>query len=146
MYNHSKIQTKDTLGNKLKKTLDELEDAKIKNIEDQANADLEKIRKAKQEKTDLINSIKEKFVDQIENNKVPYKKITDYTLQEWIRSAQKRNAEFQEIWDYFVGYFKNEKCAVTVKEEHDGQGMDSWIVLTLVPQLNATRSMNDART
>jgi hypothetical protein len=146
MYNHVKAQTDDTLGNKLKKTLDELEDAKIKNIGDQANADLEKIRKAKQEKTDLINKIKEKFVEQIENNKVPYTKITDYTLQEWIRSAQKRNAEFQEIWDYFVGYFKNEKCAVMVKEEHDGQGMANWIVLTLVPQLNATRVENYFRT
>jgi hypothetical protein len=143
MYNHSKIQQPETLGNKLKKTLDELESANIKSIELQVNANLEKIRKAKQEKIDLINKIKEKFVEQIQQDKVPYMKITDYTLQEWFRSVQKRNAEFQDVWEDFVNYFKNEKCAVIVKEEHDGMGMSGWIILTLIPKIYGSRGMED---
>lgn len=143
MYNHSKTQLPETLGNKLKKTLDELEAANIKKIEDQVNADLEKIRKDKKEKADRFDKIKEKFVEQIEQNKVPYMKITDYKVREWIRSAQKRNAEFQDVWEDFTNYFKNEKCSVVVKEEHDGAGMTGWMVLTLIPTLYGSRGIED---
>lgn len=141
MFNTGKIHEVTSLGSKLKTTLVELEAANLKNLQDKANADIEKIRKQRQEKVELFEIITQTFINQIENNKVPYEKITNYTLQEWIRNARLGKAEFNDVWYQFVNYFKNEKCGVVIEEGHDGMGMESWIILSLTPQLTNMREI-----
>lgn len=138
MYNPMKQPEIPKLGDKLKSIVDELNDANIKNEEDRANADIEIIRKNKQKKIIEIEEIKKNIVDQIKNDKFPYVKITDDSLRNWIMSAKKGNAEFQEVWSAFVTYFKYEKCSVIIKEENKNT---PYITITLEPQLYTTRDI-----
>lgn len=134
-------EEKKTLGSMLKDTLNELESANIKTLSAQAAAELDKIRKQKHEKSVFTDGIKELFKTQIETHKVPYKKVTDYTTAEWVRNAMKGTAEFQDVWNNLIFYFNKQQCALVVNEEHDGIGMAGWIVITLKPQLTATRGI-----
>ena len=59
------------LGDKLKQTLDELERAKINELDSQHRADMEKIRKARADTKDWLDNVKENFIIKIEAGKVP---------------------------------------------------------------------------
>lgn len=63
------------LGDKLKKTLEELEQARIKGIEAQAAADMEAIRRARADLEDWLEHVRVDLVAQIERGKVPLKKL-----------------------------------------------------------------------
>ena len=67
-----------TLGEKLKATFEELEQARIEGAEAQHNADLDKVRRERAAIKDKLDKIKDLFVTQIDAGKVPFKKIENY--------------------------------------------------------------------
>lgn len=122
-----------SLGDKLKKTLDELEEAKIKGLEAQANADLAKLRKDRADKETLVKRIKNQMVEQIEAGNIPLVKITSYEQQAWIHKAEKGKAEFQVLWSDLIQELGQEKLRLVVSDDHDGVGIKSWINISVIP-------------
>jgi hypothetical protein len=119
------------LGEKLKQTLNELEQARIKGLEAQAATELEKVRKERAELEMWINSIRDNFIAQINASRVPYDKIYDYTQKEWIRKAINGSAPHSDLWSKFRQFWNKEGLAPIIEEEHDGLGVESWINITL---------------
>lgn len=128
------------LGAKLAATLDELEKAKIKGLEQQANADLEKIRKERASLSHLKDETIATITAAIEAGRVPHIKVKDYTRQEWIRKAIKSGAAHQDIWNELTSWARANALVVIAKEDHDGVGIESWISLTVHPVRPGTRS------
>lgn len=120
-----------TLGEKLKQTLEELERARIEGLEKQAKADIEKIRREREDISDWLDHKSSQIVSQIEDSRVPLVKVKNYERQEWLRKAIKGSAEHQDLWNEFIRYWKAEGLAPKLEEAHDGMGMESWINLTV---------------
>ena len=128
-----------TLGEKLSKTIDELEAAKIKELEAKAAADLAKVRKERQELFNFVDDFRQYLIDTIVAEKVPAKKVTSYDRQRWIRDAVKGSAAHQDIWNSLRDWAREQRLVIVAREEHDGMGMDSWITLTAEPVRPGTR-------
>lgn len=129
-----------SLGEKLAETLDELEKAKIKGLEEQANADREKIRKERLKLTRLKDDTIASFTSSIEEGKVPLIKIKDYDRKKWVQDAVKNKASHQDIWDELSAWARQNALYIKVEDAHDGVGIESWINLTVVPVRPGTRS------
>jgi hypothetical protein len=134
-----------SLGDKLQATLTELEDAKIKGAQARADADLEKIRKNKQRCQTLVDGITSKIVTSIMEGKVPYIKITAYDDEKWIKAANNGKAEFQSLWKDMCSELGQENLEVVVRHAHDGVGMKSWIVITVIPRTNKVVYRGDTK-
>lgn len=119
------------LGEKLKQTLDELEKAKIHGIEAQNSADLAKIRRERNDLERWLESVREHMVDQINESRVPLKKIEDYDQQRWIKSAIEGKAKHQDLWNNFRQFWSKEGLTPVAHDAHDGVGISSWINLGL---------------
>lgn len=120
------------LGEKLKQTVEELEAARVEGLQAQHNADLERIRRERQELQQWLNGTKDSIVGQINDGKVPLVKVKNYTRQEWVRNAVKTGkAEHQDLWNDFRQYFRSEGLEPDFTEGHDGMGMESWINITV---------------
>jgi hypothetical protein len=133
------------LGEKLKKTLEELERAQIKTATAQHNADLEKIRKERQTTMNWLYGIRDDFVDKIDDGKVPAEKINVDSRHRWLELAKKGNAANQDIWEDFIQFWKDEGLEVMVQDRHDGGGTYSWKVITLNPLPNLSHMKPDPR-
>lgn len=120
-----------TLGEKLAKTLERLEQAKIKGLEAQAAANMEAVLRARQETEEWLEGIRTNFVAQIEKNRVPLKKVTNYNKQAWLRDAQKGTCPNYDLWSNFKLFWAKEGLEPVIEEGHDGMGMESWINLSL---------------
>lgn len=125
----SKSATK--LGDKLKKTLNELEQAKIKGLEAQAAADMEAVRRSRADVEDWLEHVKSELVTQINLGRVPLKKVKDYTRQCWLREANKGHAANFDLWSKFRQFWVLEGLEPVLEEGHDGVGVESWINLTV---------------
>jgi hypothetical protein len=134
------------LGDKLKQTLDELERAKVQGIEAQAAADMEKIRRERDALADWLENIRLDFVEDINNGKVPLKKIKNYDRQAWLKKAISGKAEHQDLWSLFSKYWHSEGLDAAVLDGHDGVGQESWINLTLKIMPARPRSSLSAET
>lgn len=130
------------LGEKLAKTVDELEAAKIKALEEKAAADLAKIRKERQELFNFVDDFRQYLIDTITAEKVPAKKVTNYDRQRWIREAVKGTAAHQDIWNGLRNWAREQALVIIAREDHDGMGMDSWITLTADAVRPGTRGIN----
>lgn len=119
------------LGEKLKKTLGELEQAKIKGLEAQAAADMEAVRRARADVEDWLEHVKNDLVSQINLGRVPLKRVTDYNRQIWLREANKGHSSNFDLWSKFRQFWVTEGLEPVIEEAHDGIGMDSWINLTV---------------
>lgn len=119
------------LGEKLKQTLDELEQANIKGLEAQASADMEAVRRDRVDVEDWLNSIRFELVDQIEHGRVPLKKVKAYTRRIWLQAAKAGHAANQDLWNEFKQFWVREGLEIVLQEAHDGMGMESWINLTV---------------
>lgn len=122
-----------SLGDKLKATLDELAEAKVRTALAQSNADMEKIRIKREKREALVDSILAKIVASITAGKVPYIKITDYDNRGWITSAEKGHAEFQKLWSDLICELGKEKLELKITIDHDGAGIRDWMVITVNP-------------
>jgi hypothetical protein len=130
---------KKSLGEQLSATLDELESAKIKSLAEQANADLEKIRKERAALEALKDETIKQITADIERGKVPRILVMSYDKQKWIRKAGNGTAPFQEVWDQFKSWARSNALVIVVKEEHDGAGIQSWLSITVHPVRPGTR-------
>lgn len=133
------VMKQTTLGEKLAKTIDELEAAKIKALEEKAAADLAKVRKERQELFNFVDDFRQYLIDTIVAEKVPAKKVTGYDRQKWIREAVKGDAKHQDIWNGLRDWAREQRMVVIAREDHDGMGIDSWITLTVEPVRPGTR-------
>lgn len=124
-------ENKMKLGEKLKQTLDRLDQAKITKLEEQAAADLAKIERERKDIADWLESVKKRFVEQINDDRVPMKKVENYERREWIKSATKGDAAHQDLWNGFQQFWKSEGLEIVSNESHDGMGMKSWTTITL---------------
>lgn len=129
------------LGEKLAKTVDELEAAKIKKLEEQAAADLAKVRKERQELHNFVEDFRQYLIDTITADKVPAQKVKNYERQQWIRDAVKGTAKHQDIWNGLRNWAREQALTVIAREEHDGMGMESWITLTADAVRPGTRGL-----
>lgn len=121
------------LGDKLKETLDALEEARIQKLEDQARADREAIEREKRELQHFVDTIYHDIVYAIEAGKVPKKRVENYNHRNWIEKAQKGEARFQSIWSDFIRKLGKEKLRLVTHEDHDGVGVKSWTNVTVEP-------------
>jgi hypothetical protein len=121
------------LGDQLQATITALTQAGINGAAAQSAANLKKIKLAREAREFKVNQLQIKIVNSINIGRVPYEQITDYDDQSWFKAANKRTASNQDLWVKFVDFFRKEKLAVKIDEAHDGQGMQSWIVITVVP-------------
>lgn len=119
------------LAEKLKQTIDELEAARIKGLEAQHNANLEKIRAERLDIQDWLKHITEKMTAQILAGKVPLHKVSDYSRQEWIRNAMMAKAKHQDLWQDYMRDWAKEGLSPVIHECHDGMGMESWINMSV---------------
>ncbi len=130
----------ETLGQKLAATLDELEKAKIKGLEQQANADREKIRQERIKLSRLKDDTIVTLTASIVEGKVPLIKIKDYDRKKWVQDAVKGKAAHQDIWDELARWARENALHIRVEDAHDGVGIESWINLSVVPVRPGTRS------
>jgi hypothetical protein len=130
-FNFKSKNTQPTLGEKLKQTLTDLEQANIKGVEAQAAADMEVIRRARADLEDWLEHLRFDLVAQIERGQVPLKKVKDYNRQTWLRSANKGHAANHDLWTNFRNFWAKEGLEPVLKEAHDGVGIESWINLTV---------------
>jgi len=130
----------ETLGQKLAATLDELEQAKIKGLEQQANADREKIRQERIKLSRLKDDTIATLTASIVEGKVPLVKIKDYDQKKWVQDAVKSKAAHQDIWDELTDWARKNALYIKIEDAHDGVGIESWINLTVVPVRPGTRS------
>jgi hypothetical protein len=122
-----------TLGEKLKATFAELEQAQIKGAEAQHNADMEKIRKERKDIEDKLDKMRDLFVEQIEAGKVPLKKIKNMEWKDWVKAASRSGkASHQDLWNEFTNFWAKEGLSIRINDAHDGGGMEDWINVTLV--------------
>lgn len=131
-----------SLGEKLQTTLKELEAANLIKLEDQAAADIKKIRKEREALQTFVNSVMLEITEAIEEGRIPHVKVKDYDRQNWIRECFKNTAPHQDIWQGLVFWANNNKLEIRSTEAHDGVGIESWIVLHCDPKLQAIRSAN----
>lgn len=131
-----------TLGEKLAKTLDELEAANVKELEKQAAADLAKIRRERETHNYFVDDFRQYLIDTIVADKVPAKKIKDYDRQRWVRDAVKGAAAHQDIWNGLRNWAREQGLVIVVREGHDGMGMESWITLTADAVRPGTRGVD----
>lgn len=130
------------LGEQLAKTFAELETAKITALNERAAADLVKVRRERDTLNHFVDDFRQYLIDTITAEKVPAKKVSDYTRQEWIRQAIKRNAKHQDIWDGLSKWAREQALVIVAREEHDGVGMESWITLTANAVRGSTRDID----
>lgn len=119
------------LGEKLKKTLVELEQAGIKGIEAQAAADIEATRQARADIENWLEIIRIDLVDQIERSKVPLIRVKDHKRKIWLQEAKKGHAANFDLWSKFRTFWMKEGLEPVLEEAHDGIGVESWINLTV---------------
>lgn len=129
-----------SLGQQLAETIDELEKAKINSLEQQANADREKIRKDRLSLTRLKDDTIASLTSSIEEGKVPLIKIKDYDRKKWVQDAVKSKAAHQDIWEELTAWARQNALHIKVEDAHDGVGIESWVNLTVVPVRPGTRS------
>lgn len=129
------------LGEKLAKTVAELEAAKIKALDAKAAADLAKIRKERETLNHFVDEFRQYLIDTIISEKIPAWKVSSYDRQTWIREAIKGNAAHQDIWNGLRDWARGQALIVVAHEQHDGIGMDSWITLTADTVRGATRGV-----
>jgi hypothetical protein len=133
------------LGDILKKTLEELERAQIKTATAQHIADMDKIRNERKRTAIWIQEIRSSLILQIEDNKVPVRKINNYDKEKWLELARKGNAADQDIWDFFIQFWNAEGLEVIINDCHDGVGLDSWKTITVKPLPNLFHTVTDDR-
>jgi transcriptional accessory protein Tex/SPT6 len=119
------------LGEKLKKTLKELERAKIFSLDEQAAADMKKIRQERADTELWLDQIKQNLIDQIEKDQIPLEKIKDHHWQSWLNQAKNGKAANSDLWNKFKQFWNKEGLEPVLEEAHDGMGMQSWINLTV---------------
>lgn len=108
-----------------------LAEANIKSLEEKEKADLEKLKREKEEIESFVSNIKNEIIEKIENGKIPFIKVKSHDRKTWIQNANHGKAKYNSIWNEMVQFFKNERIKVVVKDEHDGMGMESWITITV---------------
>lgn len=121
-----------TLREQLKETIAELDQAGINSAVARRTADLVKIRKERKLIENRLDNMRIAFITQIESGKVPYVKVTDYAQQKWFKSAASiSSVEHQDLWDKFKQFWTIEGLAIDLADGHDGQGLDSWLTITI---------------
>lgn len=132
------------LGDKLKQTLDELEQAKIKGIEAQAAADMEALRRARADIEHWLEQTRLEFVTQINLGRVPLKKVKEYNRRAWLQEANNGQASNHDLWNKFRQFWISEGLEPVLQDAHDGVGIESWINLTVKVLPSRPRSAVDA--
>jgi hypothetical protein len=99
-----------SLGDKLKVTIDELDNAKVS----QHGSDLTEIRRRKKSRQEWVTATYDNIVQDIEGNKVPKIRVTIDEDQAWIKKATQGKAPFQDVWNEFQATLGKEKLAVVV--------------------------------
>jgi hypothetical protein len=120
-----------SLSNKLKETMEELEKAKIVGLENQHNASVDAIKRERQQTKQWLDSIKDTLISQINEGKIPLKKIKSYEKKSWVKKCFLGNAEHQDIWNDFQSFWRSEGLYIIYEEGYDGMGMEEWINLSL---------------
>jgi frataxin-like iron-binding protein CyaY len=121
------------LSEKLRTTIKVMEEAKIKGVLAQAAADRAKLEAQRNELELYLEIIKKNLVLQIEAGQVPKYIVNDYGRQREWKSAKEGTAKFYSVWTDFFGWFENEGLELTISYDHDGVGIDSWLVISAKP-------------
>jgi hypothetical protein len=103
----------------------------------------EKINKERNDISTYLDGYMDSIVGQINADAVPSIKITDYGIRDWMKKAIDYVAPHQDLWHDFVEFFEKEELNVILREDHDGQGIRDWSVLTVRPKQglkNASKS------
>jgi hypothetical protein len=126
-----------SLGALLSQTLNELEQAKIKGLEAQANADLEKIRKERADLTQFVNKIADDITESITAGKVPMIKVSDYDLCTWVKKSndpRRSSVEHRDIWDGLLAWANMNGLNITVTDGWGAASQKSWVNISAKPK------------
>lgn len=83
----------------------------------------------------VLNKFMLQVAAEIPKGKVPETKIKDYDMQQWLRTAKKDHNMI-----VFEAKLRNAGLELVLREEHDGMGMESWIVMTVKPAADVVES------
>lgn len=128
------------LGSQLHTIMKELEAAGVTGADAQSRADIDAIRKERDQLKKWLDEVYKLIVDEITSGKVPVVKVKDYSAQDWLRLAVEDKAKHQDLWSTFDKTLSQSGLQVTISEAHDGGGMEGWINLYVRPIHNGTRS------
>ena len=121
------------LGDKLKKTLAEMESARIEGLEKQNTTDLNAVRQEREAFDLWLDEVTLNIVTDIEEERVPLYKVEDFERMEWVKAAHTTGkARHQDIWTEFKQYFVKEGLEIRVVEANDGS-TKSWLNITVLP-------------
>ncbi len=126
-----------TLGEKLAAAREAREEVRLQKEREALEAAARELERRLNRIRHWIFSWNEKLVDDIEAGKEPEFKVMKYDAQEWVKEAMLGRAKYgQDLWDTWVRDLNDENLALTVNHEHDGMGVQSWIVLRLEPHFD----------
>jgi hypothetical protein len=108
---------------------------RLREAEEKRRAGLRKARRM------LVERIMEAFVCQIKGGRLPYYKIVDRDQQTWLDDwhaddlwqTRSQTSHDNDIWSSFISWLEKEDLVVKVTEDHDGVGINSWLIISAVP-------------
>lgn len=83
----------------------------------------------------VLNKFMLHVAAEIPKGNVPETKIKDYDMQQWLRTAKKDHNMV-----VFEAKLRNAGLELVLREEHDGFGMEGWIVMTVKPAADVVES------
>jgi hypothetical protein len=127
-------ETKMTLGEKLRATINTENAAKLEAERKAREAEVRRIAAARMSRQILVGRIKDIFIDKITRGETPIYKITSTDQRAWVNGCERNyNSVDCDIWDNFTKWLKSEDLRIKITEEHDGMGTADWIVIHAEP-------------
>ena len=120
-------------GKILTKIINDAEKAKVKSV----NASIEKQNRAllkeriKFER--LIADLECDIMYDIKIGNIPQINVKDYTLQTLVKDALAGISRYQDLWTRFTENLKVYGLVLKITYEHDGMGIESWLVISVNP-------------
>ena len=120
-------------GEKLKKTIQQSETTKLNAVNTQVEQQNRAALKERIKIERLITDLECDILYAIEIGSIPQIKVTDYSRRSLIDDSLSGKSKFQELWNQFTMRLQSVGLDLQVKYEHDGMGMESWLVISVDP-------------
>ena len=131
------------LGEKLRDIIRDENRAKFEAARKERDAEDQRRAVVRRDRTQLIDRIKESFIHQIKNNRKPSYRIAPTDFRSWVNRCQTQAIwSDKDIWVSFLIWLDSEDLLVKITEEHDGVGIESWLVVGAEPCIRGSEVSN----
>lgn len=128
-----------TLGTQLKSNIERIRIEAEEAAERARKAEEAKLAKERSSKVHLVERIKNQFILDIEEGNIPKVTVKNYNDQSWIKSSAgmktygSRDSTNSDVWHDFAMWAASEGMTIKIIDDHDGVGIESWIVISAEP-------------